>query len=62
MRTLEDDLETIVHNLSIDLQKTDKTIDLMQSFLQEQYTERNHIKQELNRSRHLLRQLKNTPS
>ena len=59
------ELETTLHNLRIEKQKTDKTIELLHSFLNDQFQKREQLAKEIYVAKDLLNVLNseiNTPS
>ena len=59
------ELETTLHNLRIEKQKTDKTIELLHSFLNDQFEKREQLAKEIYVAKDLLNVLNseiNTPS
>lgn len=62
---IKHELETTLHNLRIEKQKTDKTIELLQSFLNDQFQKREQLAKEIYVAKDLLNVLNseiNTPS
>ena len=63
--TVKHELEITLHNLRIEKQKTDKTIELLHSFLNDQFEKREQLAKEIYVAKNLLNVLNseiNTPS